>query len=296
MSEQFMDKSTLLGVLPNAGVPVEEVTDSQEQVDADTSTESDDSGQDQDGVDASVDESQDTDDTGESTEDEGSAEGDSVDWKEKYEANEVERRTWQSKAMSSDADLGKALDVLRGSIDGSNGNQAEPAKPVGSTVMEKLSKMDGEEVVDVNTMQGLFTDFIAEQQADRNQTQQRTQMDDFNAKMTAELRAQPDLQEVTEYHKQHLTNDPQTPYLTDLGLYNRAKMKMLEAKNTEAFKQGETEGAKKAKGRQKRLEKLPGQPGTQGERVSVEDDPSGMLNMMLTRRKARGIHADGRIR
>ena len=297
MTEPFMDTSNILGVLPRETVPAENAVEKQDQVDTENSNESDDSGQDQAGLDASDDDSISADDTDDSG-DEGQQDDQGSDpegLKEKLEATELERRDWQSKAMSSDADLGKALDLL-GSSGGSNGTQAAPSQPPVSKVMEKLDAMDSEEVVDASTMKGLFTDFMAEQQADRNTAQQKSQMDDFNSNMSTQLRGYSDLKEVTAFYNEHLTGRPEVRFLTDLGRYQFGKAEMLEAKTKEVFNKGKAEGAKGAVGRTERLRKLPGTTGAQGERLSVENDPSGVVNHMQQRRQARGIRPDGSIR
>ena len=299
MSDQFMDTSNLLGVLPHAEDSKSQADNSQDQADVEAPNESDDPGQDQEGMNASDDDLQpndDADDAGADDNQQDDPGDDSGGWQQKFEVAERDRRDWQSKANSSDADLGKALDALRSTTGANNGNRATPAQPATSTALKKLEAMEGDELVDASTIKEVLSDFIAEQQADRNTAQQKNQLDDLNSKMTAELRGKSDLREVTDYFKQHLSNSPEASMMTDLGLYHFSRGKMLENQNSEAFNKGKTEGAKGAADRQKRLKDLPSQTGSQGQRNVASKDPSGVVDILLQRRKARGIRTDGSIR
>ena len=295
MSDQFMDTSNLLGVMPRTEDSADATEEIQDQVETEATDESDDPGQDQAEMDASKEDSQTTNDTDDSSEEE-EQQDEQPDVDELNHQLQVvgrDRSEWQRKYDQAESDNRKLIDALDSRV---SGNGLEATKPSTSKTMDKLNAMEGDDLLDAGTLKEVLGGFIAEQQADRDAAQQKNQIDDLNSRMSAELRAKPDLREVTQYFKQHLSDSPEASMMTNLGLYYFASGKMLDQKNKEAFKAGKTEGAKSATGRQERLNKLPSQAGTQGQRVSSEADPSGILDIMKERRIARGIRTDGSIR
>ncbi len=286
MSEQFDDTGALLG-FRSEEPPVEEPPVGEQQQEEDIDSESDEPGSP--GVDASNDE--DNSDAGDSGQEEQvnddpaglKAELDTA--REKLEATEKSRRDWQSKAMSSDSDLGKALDALSGQA---KPQAQSPAKT--STAVDKLKSMDPADMVDAGTVADILEEFRNEQAASK----QQNAMNDIASKIDSAVRGKKDLSDVvTHIQENNLGRDPETGLLNDLGNYYKGRTHMLENKLKKAHEDGKIEGAKEAKARKKRQEDMPPVGGSRGEREATPDDPSGLLGIMATRRKARGISSDG---
>ena len=300
---EFIDKSAILGTIPRAEhAAVESQRNNQDNQETDDSAESDDSGQDQAEVNASDEEleseesqedSEESGDTGE--EDQAGDDSGQEDWKHKFEVAERDRRDWQSKANASDSDNSKLLDALKSTPGNGAQNQGVTSAPKQSGVFDRLDSMGEDDLISPADLKSILGEFKNEQQAEQQATQQITQLDDFNGRMNSALGSKTDLKEVTEFYKQNLARDPETQYMTELGLYYYSLSKMQEAQTKEAFNKGTVEGAKNQEGRKKRLNKIPGVTGSQGKRETRENEPSGLLDIMTQRRKDRGIKSDGNI-
>ena len=105
------------------------------------------------------------------------------------------------------------------------------------------------------------------------------------------------MQEVQEfYHQKNMVKDSEAGLLNDLGNYYRTETMMLTTQLKEALDNGKLTHAKKAKGRKDRLSDIPPASGSQAQRSTPSDDPSGLMDVVSRRRKARGIRPDGGIR
>lgn len=289
MSEQFSDTSGILGFRPGEEPAEEPLPDDQQQDDA-NDLESDDPGS------SEVDASGDDDNSGDAeSEDEGGSD-DSVELKaemeslqKKYDDAEKSRRDWQSKAMSSDSDLSKALDVLKGQNQKADQTTGKSVTPT----LDKLESMEPTDVVDAQTVVSVLKEIKGEQTA----TTQQRQMDDLVGRISRTVSAKNDLKEVATYMQENdLRRDPESDILNDLGNYYRGRSHFLESQLKEARENGRKADVKEAKARKERLGALPSVGGGQVQRETGMRDPSGIIEALMKKRKARGIGKDGSIR
>lgn len=289
MSEQFSDTSGILGFRPGEEPTEDPLPDNQQEEEA-IDLESDDPGS------SEVDASGDDDNSGDAeTTDEGGGD-DPAELKAELESlkkqhveAEKNRREWQSRAMSSDADLGKALDALKGQTP-----RAEPttAKSVTPT-LDRLKSMEPADVVDAKTV----VDAIEEVRGEQETTTQQRQMDDLVGRIGRTVSAKNDLKEVaTHMQENDMRRDPEAEILNDLGNYYRGRSHFLESQLKEARENGRKADAKEAKARKERLGDLPSVSGGQVQRETGTRDPSGIVEALMKKRKARGIRKDGSIR
>jgi hypothetical protein len=288
-NEQFADISTLVGIRSDTAEEPQEV-DTQE-IETDDSMESDEPEQ----VDASEDEPVDDDGVeADSEEDEGESEESDIEaLKIQLEEKEQQRRDWQSKAMQSDDDNQKLLDALSSKSTAPASDKPE----VGSQALEKLAALSNDEVVDAGTLKEVIQDFFTSQQT----STQKQKLNDLVRQVDEAVSAKPDVDKVQDFYKQNRMNrDRESGLLNDLGNFYRAENAMLKEQLKKAREKGKVDGAKEQIKRQAKLKAIPPVSGAKGANasgsVSIQDDPSGILNRMMQRRKSRGIRTDGSIR
>ncbi len=292
-NESFSDITGLVGIRPESADEEASESESQES-EVDSNEESGELEQ----ADASKEESAEGDEEESQGEEGDESEGESEEseikaLKAQVADKEQQRRDWQGKAMSSDSDLGKALDALAVKTTAT----AKEVPDASAQAMEKLAGLGNDEMVDAGTLKEVLQTITTAQQAN---SQQQT-MDGLTNRINEAVREKSDLSDVQEFYKQNsMSRDKDANLTNDLGNYWRARALRTENQLKEAGDKGKAEGAKTEQKRQKRLKKIPSVSGSQADStsrdVSEQDDPSGIINRMAARRKARGIRPDGAIR
>ncbi len=293
MPEQLDDASSILGVRPAAAEQQEEPAGEQQQ-EAESNTESEEHGEAD--ADASGDELE---SEGSETEGDVEQEGESdpvalaaeiVELKKENKKTELMRRDWQSKAMSADADLGKALDGWKAQSQ----NVGQQTQTTGKgNVLDRLKAMDPTDVVDAGTM----TEILGDYQREQAEISKNMQLNGRLQAIETVVSGKSDLKETVDFFQQNgMERDQEAGMLNTLGNYYRGKTAKLEEQSKKAFADGKIAGAKEAGGRKQRLQKIPPVTGTPGVNEAPLDDPMGLFGIMEQRRKVRGIRQNGDFR